>query len=159
MKRVIICGKAGSGKDYLRKKWQTRGFHYTPSYTTRPLRPGEVNGVEYFFVNEQEFQEKKAQGWFYETVVFNQWYYGTSNEQFYQTSDLLIMTPSGVKQLKEQDRKLSFIIYLDIPLEVRKQRLLTRQDVADKVERRIQADEQDFANFQDYDLHITNANF
>ena len=157
-KRVIIVGKGGSGKDHLRKSLSEMGYKYCVSHTSRPSREGEEDGVDYFFVSigevsDPDFLEKN----FYEWVTFNGWFYGTSVSEFKQ-SDLLIMTPSGVEKLRHEDRKDSHIIYLDIPEVVRRQRLLSRRD-ADDVERRLEADQADFLNFDDYDEQITDPFF
>lgn len=157
-KRVIIVGKGGSGKDHLRKSLSEMGYKYCVSHTSRPPRQGEEDGVDYFFVSIEDvsdpvFLEKN----FYEWVTFNGWFYGTSVSEFKQ-SDLLIMTPSGVEKLRHEDRKNSHIIYLDIPEEIRRQRLLSRRD-ADHVERRLAADQEDFSNFDDYDEQITDPFF
>lgn len=157
-KRVIIVGKGGSGKDHLRKSLSEMGYKYCVSHTSRPPRQGEEDGVDYFFVSIEDvsdsaFLEKN----FYEWVTFNGWFYGTSVSEFKQ-SDLLIMTPSGVEKLRHEDRKNSHIIYLDIPEEIRRQRLLSRRD-ADHVERRLAADQDDFSNFDDYDEQITDPFF
>ena len=157
-KRVIIVGKGGSGKDHLRKSLSEMGYKYCVSHTSRPSREGEEDGIDYFFVSigevsDPDFLEKN----FYEWVTFNGWFYGTSVSEFKQ-SDLLIMTPSGVEKLRHEDRKDSHIIYLDIPEEIRRQRLLSRRD-ADHVERRLAADQADFLNFDDYDEQITDPFF
>jgi dephospho-CoA kinase len=68
------------------------------------------------------------------------------------------MTPSGVEKLRPEDREDSHIIYLDIPEEIRRLRLLSRRD-ADDVERRLAADQADFLNFADYDEQITDPFF
>jgi len=58
------------------------------------------------------------------------------------------MTPKGVEAINPIDRKDCTIIYLDIPLEVRSKRLQERGDLNDKIQRRIDADEIDFANLK-----------
>jgi guanylate kinase len=157
--RIILVGKAAAGKDHLRKILEGRGFNYGVSYTTRPPRPGEIDGRDYFFIEENEFTDLIEQGFFYEHVTFNGWYYGTSKEQWHETDDVFIMTPTGIGKLHAADRKSSFIIYIDIPIEVRRERLGGRNDQNDVIERRIQADEKDFETFTDYDIRITDHNF
>ena len=157
-KRTILVGKAASGKDYLRKRFESRGFKYAVTYTTRPPREGEVNGKDYFFISEDESKRLIESGFFYEYVIFNGWVYGTSISQFY-TSDLFIMTPAGISKIKPEDRLNSFIIYVDIDIQTRYDRLLNRDMPGDSVQRRIEADELDFSIFYDYDLRITNSNF
>jgi guanylate kinase len=157
--RIILCGKAASGKDHLRKTLEGRGFRYGVSYTTRPPRKGEIDGKDYFFLEENEFQTLVEQGFFYEHVTFNGWYYGTSKEQWFVNDDVFIMTPTGISKLHAADRKSSFIIYIDIPTEIRRERLMERNDNSDSIERRLEADDRDFENFTDYDIKITDHNF
>jgi guanylate kinase len=135
-KRIVLVGKAASGKDHLRKRFESRGFKYAVTYTTRPPREGEVNGK----------------------VIFNGWVYGTSNSEFY-SKDLFIMTPEGVSRIKPEDRQTSFIIYMDIEMSIRMTRLANRNMPGDSMSRRIKADEMDFTDFNDYDLRITNSDF
>lgn len=157
-KRIILVGKAASGKDYIRKTFEAQGFKYAVSYTTRPPRPDEIDGQDYFFIKQPDAQDMIDKCEFYEWVAFNGWIYGTTKKQFYN-DDIFIMTPSGLNQLSEDDRQTSTVIYLDIDEEVRKQRLLERKMPGDSVERRLEADREDFKNFKNYNIKITNQNF
>ena len=157
-KRIILVGKAASGKDHLRKRFQSRGFSYAVTHTTRPMREGEVIGKDYHFISEDDAKVLIESNYFYEYVIFNGWVYGTSVNEFY-TKDLLIMTPKGISLMKPEDRKQSFVIYVDIDAETRRERLLQRDMPGDSLTRRIEADELDFADFNDYDLRITNSDF
>jgi len=158
MKRLIIVGKGGSGKDHLRKKLEDKGFKYCVSHTTRPPREGEEDGKDYHFISLDTaihgFIETKR---FYEHVVFNDWIYGTSLEEFY-SSNLFIMTPSGLESMKREDRIESFVVYLDIDESTRRERLSQRND-ADKLERRLNADYLDFKDFKDFDERIEDPYF
>lgn len=156
-KRIILVGRAASGKDHARIKFEERGFKYATSFTTRPPRIGEIEGKDYFFLSEEKFEAMIENDEFYEHVDFNNWHYGTSMKQFYE-NDVFIMTPFGVSKIHPNDRENSLIIFFDIPLEIRRERLMLRSD-ADKVERRLDADEKDFTNFTDYDIRITDPNF
>ena len=82
-KRIILVGKAASGKDNLRKRFESRGFKYAVSYTTRPPREGEVDGKDYFFITDEEASKMVESNMFYEYVYFNGWLYGTTVQQFY----------------------------------------------------------------------------
>jgi guanylate kinase len=159
MNKVILIGKAAAGKDHMRKVLEGRGFIYGTSYTTRPPREGEIDGQDYYFVSEDEFTRLASQNFWYEYVEFNGWFYGTSHDQFKNSCNLFVMTPKGVEAINPIDRKNCSIIYLDIPLDIRKKRLLERGDLNDKIQRRIDADEIDFANFNDYDILVNNSNF
>lgn len=153
--KIILVGKGGSGKDFLRKKFESRGFIYCVSYTSRPRRDGEVEGVDYHFVDEDFF--KKNSDIFYELHNFNGWFYGRTTDDF-ESSSLLIMTPSGIKNIKPEHRNKCFIIYLNPDLNIISERLKSRND-ADSAERRLIADEKDFLDFFDYDIMIKNDDF
>jgi dephospho-CoA kinase len=68
------------------------------------------------------------------------------------------MTPRGLSQMHPHDRQDSLVVYIDIPYEIRKERLMGRLD-ADSVERRLSTDEQDFLTFSNYDVIINDPNF
>ena len=76
---VVISGPSGVGKDTLIERLRERdpSLRYSVSYTTRKPRPGEVDGVSYFFVSRQKFEELIAQGFFLEYATYNGNYYGT----------------------------------------------------------------------------------
>ncbi len=76
---VVISGPSGVGKDTLIERLRERdpSLHYSVSYTTRKPRPGEVDGISYFFVSRKRFEELIAQGFFLEYATYNGNYYGT----------------------------------------------------------------------------------
>ena len=156
-RRIILAGKGASGKDYLRCMIQSRGFRYSVSHTTRPPRTGEINGRDYYFIEMDIAEKMIISGEFIEHTLFNGWVYGTSRDEF-QRSELFILTPSGISQLSEGDRRDSFIIYIDVDEDTRRKRMSERRD-ADSVERRIEADEKDFRHFSDFDCIINSSCF
>ena len=156
-KRIIIVGKAACGKNHLREKFEQRGFKYGVSYTTRKPRPGESEGYEYHFINDDEFVRMINNDEFYEHVNFNNCYYGTTKFNF-NTKNIFILTPEGVSKIKPEDRKDCFIIFLDIPENIRINRMSERHDFY-KIKHRLEADKKDFDGFSDYDLRITNEDF
>lgn len=157
-KRIILVGPGASGKDHMRKILESRGFKYAVSYTTRPARPGEVEGKDYYFLTADECQKMKDNQEFYEAIDFNGWTYGTSITQFYH-DDVFIMTPSGLSHLSPEDRKNSFVIFFNIAEDIRKERLEARVMPGHSVEARLQADRELFEGFTDFDLQITNPDF
>jgi guanylate kinase len=157
-KRIIVVGRAASGKDFLRKKFEDRGFRYAVSYTTRPPREGEVEGRDYFFLSPEQAAELIKNDEFYEYVEFNGWIYGTTRDQFNE-DDIFIMTPSGLAHLSDDARKESLVIFFDIAEDVRRQRMMDRDMPGDSVDRRLEADRKDFEGFTNYDIKITNHDF
>lgn len=76
---VIVMAPTGSGKGTLIKDALANfsALETTISCTTRPMRPGEVEGREYHFLSEADFEEKKQAGDFLEWAVFGEYQYGT----------------------------------------------------------------------------------
>jgi guanylate kinase len=155
--KIIICGKSGSGKDTLRKRMQNLGFVYGKPYTTRPKREFELDS-DYVFIDGLQFFKLKEQYFFFDSQIYNDWNYGLPNFEW-RSCNLFVMPPATIKKLTEDQLKGCFIIYLDIDKETRRERILSRVGNADSVERRINADEEDFNQFTTYNLKITNADF
>ena len=77
---IALVGKAGSGKDTILKGVTKDApfIHEIISCTTREPRSGEQNGVNYYFLNPEQFSEKVLKGEMLEATCFNNWFYGTS---------------------------------------------------------------------------------
>lgn len=159
MNKVIIVGKAASGKDHMRRVMESRGFTYGVPYTTRPPREGEVEGVDYYFISNEQFKDGIENNFWYEWANYNNWYYGISHKQFKEDCNLFIMTPKNISCINPIDRKECTIIYLNISTQIRCNRLSNRNMPGDSTDRRIEADEQDFADFTDFDIQINNHKF
>lgn len=76
---VVLSGPSGSGKDTIlgKLKESTFTFDKTISATTRAIRDGEKDGVDYFFIDKATFEKKIANGEFLEYTVYSGNYYGT----------------------------------------------------------------------------------
>jgi len=158
-KRIVLVAPGGAGKDYLKSQLIERGYKPSISYTTRPPREGEVDGVSYKFVSEETFLKMVENDEFREYNCFGdqKWYYGTSNDTFAE-SNLFIMTPSGIEALSPEERRGVKVVYLDVPEDVRYERLSKRGD-KDSPDRRIATDRVLFENFNDFDERITDPFF
>lgn len=160
--KVILVGPSGSGKDYLLRGLIKRDLNYFPKFTTRPKRKFETQGVEYDFITNNQFLELKLESKIkthQEFLIGDQiWHYGVTTDNF-EKNQLFIMTPHEINQLSELDLKNCFVVYLDIDRETRKKRLIKREDQNDSIDRRLNADEIDFKNYNYYDLKITDPDF
>ncbi len=79
-KIVVFCGPSGTGKGTVSKKFLSLPefkFHFSVSATTRPIREGEIDGVHYHFLTNEEFEQWIADDKFYEWATFAGNYYGT----------------------------------------------------------------------------------
>ena len=165
--KLIVTGKASSGKDFLIRGASIRGLLTTPKWTTRPKRKNETQDVDYNFVTLEEFKKGIEESIFLEWESFfiedingsrTEVFYGTTKDNF-EKGQAFILTPSAISKLPDEIRKKCFIVYLDIDKEVRLERLKKRMDMNDKILRRIENDENDFLNFQNFDLKIKDPDF
>lgn len=155
--KIVLVGAGASGKDFLRKKFQSRGFKFGVSCTTRPMRDGEEHGVDYYYMSEHKFDGLIRDGSMLETQKFNGWWYGITKEEF-ERCDILILNAEAIEELPKEYRDRCFVIYTDIDREIRLERLMSRKDF-DNPQRRIEEDDKQFRNFSDYDCKITNEDF
>jgi len=165
--KLIILGKSGSGKDYLMRKLVELGLKPCLKWTTRPPRKFEKQGITYNFVEDSEFIKNINENKFlchqkFEVTPEGKspevWYYGITQEEF-NLSQIFIMTPGEFRNITDEQRKQCFVVYLDIDRSVRESRIYKRQDKNDSINRRLDADEIDFADFSDYDLKIRDPEF
>jgi guanylate kinase len=160
--KIIILGPSGSGKDFLRKELLKLGLKYSPKFTTRPRRNNEEQGKDYDFIDFNLYTTLFESGKIKTTQSFIingvNWYYGITKENW-ENNQMFIMTPFEISQISDDELKETFVVYLKIEESVRKERLLERMDYNDSIERRIQADNNDFSNFSKYDLCITDPEF
>ena len=155
--KIVLVGPGASGKDFLRKKFQAKGFKFGVSCTTRPKREGEEWGVDYYYMNDKDFHKHIHFDMMLEYQKFNGWYYGITKDEF-EKCDVLILNAEAVEKLPKEYRERCFVIYTDIDREIRLDRLKARKDF-DNPQRRIEEDDKQFRNFYDYDCRITNEDF
>jgi len=157
MSKYIIVGPGASGKDWLIKKMEEKGYHPMKQYTTRERRENET-GDEYHFVSEPVFKDMENKGSFISVNFYRIGWYGVSYDELIN-SDVAILSPANVRDVFEQFPELRdrfTIIYLDIPEEVRRQRLNNRytNKVGDDNEVRLKNDAKDFKDFSIWNLRL-----
>ena len=87
-KFIVISGPSGVGKDTICEELIKRGNGiYSVSMTTRKKRNNEIDGVNYFFVNKEEFERHIEEDYFLEYAMYNGNYYGTPNEFIKETTN------------------------------------------------------------------------
>ena len=103
---VTVTGPSGSGKTVLSKKLKDNGFEPLVSTTTRGPRQGEIDGVDYYFLSEEQFQKDLQAGLFMENVEYNGVLYGVSSKEASRAFSLnrpavLVAEPHGVEQIRD----------------------------------------------------------
>lgn len=167
---IIIAAPSGAGKTSLVRGLladKSLGLSLSVSTTTRPPRPGEAHGREYFFTSEADFLDRKAKGEFLEWALVHGNYYGTSrawiNEQRAQGRPVLLEIDwQGAAQIRQRfpAEELCSIFILPPSLTALRQRLQSRaQDSAAVIEKRIQAAEDEMSHAREFDHVIMNQEF
>lgn len=155
---LIIMGKSNSGKSTIAKYLiDNYGFNNAITYTSRPKRDNEANGVDYYFINKNIFTDKILKGEFieyrkYNTLVNNvkdTWFYGLHKENNninLSKNNVLILTYDGaLKALQYFGSSKCEVVYIDVPNEILEERAKQRCDYNEhEFKRRLKADNEDF---------------
>ena len=151
MRIVAIMGKSASGKDTLLRdlvRLSENRYHQIVSCTTRPIRDGEIDGSDYNFVTNQEMAQMIFDGSMLECSVFNNWGYGTCEEDLSKEKiNIGVFSPESIEILKDTGHDI-FVVYCLCQDKDRIIRTLEREDNPNIEEmiRRYEADKKDFAN-------------
>ncbi len=163
----IISAPSGGGKTSLVNALVASmdNLFISISYTTRPMRPGEKNGVNYNFVTSTQFQELLKKNTFLEHAkVFNH-DYGTSRDwveqQLQQGRDVILEIDwQGAQQIRQNFKQCVSIFILPPSREVLRNRLLNRaQDDSQVIEQRMAQARNEMSHYHDFDYLIINDVF
>ena len=153
----VLTGKTSSGKDSIKKKLIKKyGYNDIVTYTTRPKRRGEKDGVNYHYITNEEFERKIANNFFaeyksYKVANGETWYYGCALEDFDKHKDdkaIIILTPNGVRDIIDIVKDNIIVIYVYANQKTIKTRLEERGDNRAEAERRINQDNKDFYRWE-----------
>jgi guanylate kinase len=107
-KVIVITGTSGSGRKKTAKQLSTNlGIPYVVPYTTRAIRPNEVDGEHYHFISDDEFKAMEDRHGFFQTVHLERGRYGISQEelsQFFEMhqSVIVVVNQEGVRAFRKQ---------------------------------------------------------
>jgi guanylate kinase len=163
---IVVSAPSGTGKSSICRKLLDLcpQIKFSVSYTTRPPRPKEVNGEDYFFISRTEFQKRIKQDEFAEWVENYGNLYGTSaitmKESLNKGDDLLLdIEPRGAKKIKERFRRGIFVFVLPPSREELWKRLKGRgHDKASVIRKRFIQAEDELKEVSWYDYVIFNEN-
>ena len=163
MKIIYIVGKSSVGKDtiyqILKKKMNIKTY---VMYTTRPIRTGEKNGIDYYYLKQEEMEkyinefDSKVMEYRTYNTVYGPWTYATIiDKQFDSNEDLLmegtLESYNAVKKYFKNNDKIEVVpIYIEVDDGIRLERALKREREQEKPKyeelcRRFLADSKDFS--------------
>jgi guanylate kinase len=163
----VVAAPSGAGKTSIVREVlkQRPGLELSVSFTTRAPRPGETNGVDYFFVTPEQFEQKIKDCDLLEWAKVHGNFYGTSGSwvasQMSIGKDIVLEIDwQGARQVAEHFADKVSIFILPPSLVQLKARLVARgQDSELVIERRLTAASEEIAHAQEFDYVIINQDF
>jgi guanylate kinase len=163
---IIVSGPSGAGKSalvtgVLKSMPQLR---FSVSYTTRPPRGTEANGVEYFFVDRREFQDLIEKGEFLEWAEVHGNYYGTSSrfvdDILRNDEDVILdIDVQGARIIRQKRPDATAVFILPPSFRILRERLERRQlDNGHIIRQRLRRACNEISHFTEYDYLIVNDN-
>lgn len=160
----VVSAPSGTGKTTVCRSALARdpGLRFSVSHTTRPLRAGEREGVDYHFVTAEDFRRRVDAGDFLEHAEYNGHLYGTQRSALEEVLErghdvLLEIEVQGAEQLRRSDLDARFIFLLPPSMEVLEERLRGRGTDADEVvHRRLALADRELAAARFFDYAVVN---
>ena len=160
----VVSAPSGTGKTTVCRRLVERDEHiaFSVSHTTRPQRPGEVEGLHYHFVTRAEFDRLRAEGAFVESAEYAGNFYGTSfaslDAPLERGRDLLLeVDVQGALQLRERRSDARFVFLLPPSLDELERRLRGRgTDAPEGVARRLAEVRRELAAVHAFDYAVVN---
>ena len=162
-KFIIMSGPSGVGKGTICDKLiKELNAWYSVSMTTRAIRDGEVDGVNYFFISKDEFKKRIEEGKLLEYNVYNDNYYGTPKDKVLEKLDegidvFLEIDVNGARNVKNIFPN-SLLIYIAPPsMDDLRDRLINRgtEDIK-TIENRLRIAEEEIKQIGFYDFVVVN---
>tara|TARA_B100000674_G_C37640542_1_gene823193 strand:+ start:51 stop:665 length:615 start_codon:yes stop_codon:yes gene_type:complete len=164
-KMIILSSPSGAGKTTLVKKIsKEKNYKISVSHTTRQPRDNEVNGVDYFFVKQSEFQTLIKKNAFLEYANVFENMYGSTKDQVFNNLEkghnvLFDIDWQGAQQIKKQTLDFKLVTFFILPpsREILLQRLVARGETKNEIiEMRMKQFDTDVLHWNEYDYVVIN---
>lgn len=163
----IVSSPSGGGKTSLIRALieSMPNLGTSLSFTTRPKRPDEIDGVHYQFVSEERFTRLREHGEFLEWAFVFGYYYGTSKtwieQHLKQGMDLFLAIDwQGARQIRAVFKQCKTVFILPPSLQTLEARLLARkQDSLEVIKQRMEKAKDEITHYDEYDYVIINEDF
>tara|TARA_Y100000590_G_scaffold315367_1_gene356649 strand:+ start:291 stop:905 length:615 start_codon:yes stop_codon:yes gene_type:complete len=164
-KMIILSSPSGAGKTTLVKKIsKEKNYKISISHTTRESRPNETNGIDYFFISQQEFQNLINKNAFLEYANVFKNLYGSTMDQVFKNLDngynvLFDIDWQGAQQIKNQTLNYELVSFFILPpsREILLERLVSRGESKEEIiKMRMQQFDKDVLHWTEYDFVVIN---
>ena len=160
---IVVSGPAGSGKGTVNAKLiQRDDFAFSVSATTRAPRPGEVHGVNYYYITHEEFERRIAHDEMLEYTSYCGNYYGTPKKEAENVLEsgknlLLEIEVDGAMQVKSKYPDAVLIMLLPPSYKVQEERLRGRgTESEEKILARLEQTKNEVIKVPEYDYIVYN---
>ena len=162
---IVVSGPSGAGKDTIvnRVVEDMKDTKISVSMTSRAPRGKEVEGVDYYFVSKEEFEESIKNDEFLEyAIVHNNQYYGTPKAKLEEQINkgknvILVIDIQGALKVKEIVKEALFIFIMPPSMEELKERLIKRNtETKDKILERFKTAYNEINEFTKYNYVVVN---
>ena len=160
---IVLSGPSGSGKGTVRAQVMQRGdFAFSVSATTRAPREGERDGVDYYYITREQFEERIANGDMLEYTEYNGNYYGTPLKEALEVIEsgrnlILEIEVEGAMNVKRQYPDAVLILLLPPTFAEQEKRLRGRATETEEVIRgRLERTREEMKFVSEYDYIVYN---
>lgn len=162
---IVLSGPSGAGKGTLKNEYMKRHNNavFSVSMTTRPPRPGEIEGTDYYFTNQAAFRSILANDGFLEWAQVHGEYYGTPKQFALNTlaenKDIVLdIDVQGALQVKKSYPQALMIFIIPPSVEILEQRLRKRgTETEEKIQRRLSNAKKELSLMNQYDYVVINT--
>ena len=130
---MVLIGKSCSGKDTVVKELKKMGYESIVTYTTRPMRDNEIDGVNYHFVSQEIFNSMISNNEFAEWKSYKtengNWMYGNRIIDYTNGKKVILLTPDGYEKIQKFANETGIsltAIYLKVSNKTLKKRMKNR---------------------------------
>lgn len=162
---IVVSGPAGSGKGTVNSQLISTGdFVFSVSATTRAPRPGEVNGVNYHFIDKEEFQRRIDDNGFLEYTTYCDNFYGTPLKEALAVLDsgknlILEIECDGAKNVKRIFPEAVLIMLIPPTFAIQEERLRGRgTETEEVILKRLEKAKREIEQIDAYDYIVYNYN-